>query len=111
MIEDIINYCKDNISMIVVLLLQIIVFIGSLVNSKNGNSTVLLSLMENLPVFISEAEDSGANGTQKFTLVFSRSVVYLASLLGISEQKVVCKYATLISTAIENILSTPEKKG
>lgn len=64
-----------------------------------------------LPGFINEAEELGLSGEAKYLKVFSRSINYLMSVSGKSLEEVTALYAKRINDSIEDILSTPQKKG
>lgn len=111
MIEVIFNFIVENWKVILFLILLLIDVIIDFIRGSKMQTSVLLALVTKLPEFILEAEKTGASGTVKYTKVFGLAVDYLASLTGLSTSKVCAKYSKFIDGEIENILSTPEKKG
>lgn len=111
MLDLIFNFILENWKVIVFLLLLLIDVIVAIVTGNKSKSSVLCSLLIKLPEFINAAEKEFKDGRLKYTKVFSLCLTYLASLTGLSETKVCARYQRLIDNAIENILSTPEKKG
>lgn len=68
-------------------------------------------LLTVLPGYIREAESKYSEGTDKYVYVFNLCIEFLNLLTGDSKQRVIETYTTKINAAIENILSTPQKKG
>lgn len=98
------------ILVICVLSLVLIILILSKLCFKN--SKALLSLLSQLPTFINDAEIKGfTSGEGKLTYVLQCSLSYLMALTGKSAEAVSKKYLDLVKSYIENILSTPQKKG
>lgn len=93
-------------------LCSLIVFIYQIVKGKGSIiKTSMFSLLEKLPLFISDAESKGfADGASKLNYVVSLSCSYLASMLGLDYQAIYVKYAKFITAEIESILTTPQKK-
>lgn len=66
-----------------------------------------------LPLWISEAEQlyPSGHGSDKFSYVFNSALQNLVVSTGLSSKDVIAKYGTLLQKSIEDILSTPIKKG
>lgn len=111
MLDLIFEFILENWKVIVFLLLLLCDVVVAIISGNKGKANILFSLVLKLPEFINAAEKEFKDGSLKYTKVFSLAVDYLASLTGLSQSKVCAKYSMLIDTAIENILSTPEKKG
>lgn len=76
------------------------------------SSKVFVALFTKLPDFINEAEQMGFTaGDNKLQYVLQQSLAYLIVLTGKSAKKIVSQYSSLVSSTIESILSTPQKKG
>lgn len=64
-----------------------------------------------LPGYIAYAEKLYLDGRSKYGYVFNKCIEFLVLLTNESSEEIIKKYATKIDVAIENILSTPQKKG
>lgn len=73
--------------------------------------TIFTKLLEVLPIMIRKAEETGCPGDEKFGLVVTLAINWLCEHTGKKRADIIDEYATRIGSAIENILSTPEKKG
>lgn len=93
--------------------LSIIAILIVILKKKVKINGVFEMVLTVLPNFIREAElkfsDPGS-GTVKYSYVFNKCLELLNLLTGESKQRVIEQYTTKINAAIENILSTPEKK-
>lgn len=110
MFDVIKQFIVDNWSLCVVVIVFVFNLIVTIFGTGKLNVQALVAFLQELPTLIKEAEATHLSGKQKFTFVFSRSVVFLSKLLGLSEDKVRSRYSIYISDMIENILSTPQKK-
>lgn len=81
------------------------------ISKKNNFTSYMLALFQRFPAFIIDAETKGfKDGKSKFNYVFQLAVSYYSQLSGLSYDKVVAREGNTISYAIEDILSTPQKK-
>lgn len=110
MIEFLIEY-KDYILIALAVLFNLILFFISLFVKKKPIDNDLTSLLEVLPDWIKEAEQALTDGKEKYTFVFNRAVKFLMALKDKRFENIVFDYGVLIDNSIENILSTPKKKG
>lgn len=93
-------------------LIFLITLIIDSIKGRSGLCKSMFSLLEHLPSFIIDAENRGfVDGSSKFKYVFQLSVIYLSTLVNKDIDSVVNSYGEFITNSIENILSTPEKKG
>ena len=90
--------------------LTLIVLLVTLLKKKVKINDVFQSVLMVLPEYISLAETMFKDGSSKYSYVFKKCVELLMSLTHQSSQKVIDKYTSMIDSAIENILSTPQKK-
>lgn len=89
----------------------IIAIIVAIKRNKGVTTSAFLSLVIKLPAFIADAEKAGfSDGSYKLNYVMKLSIAYLATLLSKSTDEVTEEYGEMINQAIENILSTPQKK-
>lgn len=113
MFSQILGFLKDNMLLLVELVLSISVILITLLRKKVKISDVFEMVLTVLPGYIREAElkfsDPGS-GTDKYSYVFNKCLELLNLLTGESKQRVIEQYTTKINAAIENILSTPSKK-
>lgn len=105
------NYLKSNWDFLVILLVAIANIIIGLFRKKVKVSDVFSGLLMELPSYINVAEGQALSGEAKYTAVLSMCIRYLMSVTGLSSEECTEKYSVLIDTAIESILSTPQKKG
>lgn len=68
-------------------------------------------LIEHLPEVICTVETSGEDGVHKKAMAYNWAVSYLCDAYDISKKKCVSLYGSRISSAIEDILACPQKKG
>lgn len=71
---------------------------------------VFTKLLLVLPTYILNAESSGQTGEEKLKLVFLDCVEFLHAETNKSTDSIIAKYGASILSAIESILSTPQKK-
>lgn len=97
------------------ILILLLSFIISLVRKRaNSNliDSVKSSLLELLPSFISLAEVSEVPGEDKKTFVINLALDRISSLLGCNLSDTDRAYwVSFISSSLESILSTPQKKS
>lgn len=72
-----------------------------------SEDTIFEQLLETLPTMIRSVEDKGLTGEEKKSLVVSMATTWLNRF----NYKITSSIVNRISESIENILSTPEKKG
>lgn len=80
-------------------------------NKVVQEDTLFTKLLEILPVMIRRAEDTGLDGVNKLTFVIDTAMSWLADYTGKNTACIRATYQERVITAVENILSTPEKKG
>lgn len=93
------------------ILFSFIEFIINLLVFKNKKVNFLELVIEKLPSFINEAESISSDGKFKKEYCLSLALKYLSLLTGKKCEALDKKYSIVISNCIENILSTPQKKG
>lgn len=108
--EQIFTWCLNHWQLLLQLVISIVTFVILLFQKKVKVEDAMAGLLISLPDYIKDAEKSGATGTQKFVIVFQKCLTYLSFATGDSLDVVSACYATQINEAIENILSTPQKK-
>ena len=105
--EFIISHIDSLISLVISLAILLI----AILKKKVKISDVFEMVLTVLPGYISYAEKTYSDGRSKYGYVFNRCVDLLVMLTNDSNEEVIKKYAIKIDIAIENILSTPQKKG
>lgn len=99
---------------IVLIFTAVLEVIASLVviikTPKNKRLQKLLAMSSRIPEFINQAEALIVGASEKKVFVIKRCINYLADALGLSTEKIEKLYLTDISEAIEDVLSTPQKK-
>lgn len=100
--------CISIFNVFVVILFNIIIFV---INNKKSLNIILWKCLARLPELISSSELLGGTGEMKFSRVFAAILDDLCTSLNIDEKVAVTKYGSIINSQIENILSTPQKKG
>lgn len=73
--------------------------------------TIFENLLLMLPTLIKQAEESGGTGSDKKALVLSYALNWLVSFTSKTFEEIKSLYADRVSRAVEEILSTPQKKG
>lgn len=111
--ERIIDFVTNHWELIALCLLSLTNILVGLLKKNKVIDNNLTGLLTQLPCIISDAEKSfgAGNGTEKLKYVFKQCVLYLVNVTGDPAEKVIQVYGTTITTAIENILATPNKKG
>ena len=109
------DFIVDNwyylLSILILLLSFIISFVRKRANSNLVDS-VKSSLLELLPSFISLAEVSEVPGEDKKNFVINLALDRISSLLGCKLSDADKSYwVSFISSSLESILSTPQKKS
>lgn len=111
----ILDFIIDNWYYLLSILILLLSFIISLVRKRaNSNlvDSVKSSLLELLPSFISLAEVSEVPGADKKTFVINLALDRISSLLGCKLSDADKSYwVSYISSCLESILSTPQKKS
>lgn len=111
----ILDFIFDNWYYILSILILLLSFIISLVRKRaNSNlvDSVKSSLLELLPSFISLAEVSEVPGEDKKNFVINLALDRISSLLGCKLSDADKSYwVSFISSSLESILSTPQKKS
>lgn len=111
----ILDFIVDNWYYLLSILILLLSFIISIVRKRvNSNlvDSVKSSLLELLPSFISLAEVSEVPGEDKKNFVINLALDRISSLLGCKLSDADKSYwVSFISTSLESILSTPQKKS
>ena len=113
--EEVKNFLLQNWQFILTAALLIATFIIALIKGlKKGLSIsdILLGyLLDQVPMCINTAEGTGMTGEEKRVQVLNNALTYAAKQLGrkLNEQEAALIVAH-VSTKIEEILSTPQKK-
>lgn len=111
----ILDFIVDNWYYLLSILILLLSFIISLVRKRaNSNlvDSVKSSLLELLPSFISLAEVSDVPGEDKKNFVINLALDRISSLLGCKLSDADKSYwVSFISSSLESILSTPQKKS
>ena len=111
----VLDFIFDNWYYLLSILILLLSFIISLVRKRaNSNlvDSVKSSLLELLPSFISLAELSEVPGEDKKTFVINLALDRISSLLGCKLSDADKSYwVSYISSSLESILSTPQKKS
>ena len=111
----ILDFLVDNWYYLLSILILLLSFIISIVRKRaNSNliDSVKSSLLELLPSFISLAEVSEVPGEDKKNFVINLALDRISSLLGCKLSDADKSYwVSFISSSLESILSTPQKKS
>ena len=111
----VLDFICDNWYYLLSILILLLSFIISLVRKRaNSNliDSVKSSLLELLPSFISLAEVSEVPGEDKKNFVINLALDRISSLLGCKLSDADKSYwVSFISSSLESILSTPQKKS
>ncbi len=111
----ILDFILDNWYYLLSILILLLSFIISIVRKRaNSNlvDSVKSSLLELLPSFISLAEVSEVPGEDKKNFVINLALDRISSLLGCKLSDADKSYwVSFISSSLESILSTPQKKS
>ena len=108
--NDFLKFICDHCHVIIESVLTLIVLFVTLFRKKVKINDVFTSVLLVLPDLINEAEASGLTGSEKYSFVFNRCVSLLTSIAHSDSKSIITKYTAEINAAIENILSTPQKK-
>lgn len=113
--DFVLDFIVDNWYYLLSILILLLSFIVSLVRKRaNSNliDSVKSSLLELLPSFISLAEVSEVPGEDKKNFVINLALDRISSLLGCKLSDADKSYwVSFISSSLESILSTPQKKS
>ena len=111
----ILDFIVDNWYYLLSILILLLSFIISLVRKRANTNlvdSVKSSLLELLPSFISLAEVSEVPGEDKKNFVINLALDRISSLLGCKLSDADKSYwVSFISSCLESILSTPQKKS
>lgn len=112
---EFLNWClsflRRNWKWFLPLCVDLVVFLVLLLKKKVKVVDVFSMVLTKLPVFINRAEELYSNGDDKLKYVLSCAVSLLAAENGSNVTDILEKYGDLLINAIEEILSTPHKKG
>ena len=105
---DLFKLICDGVSIALSLLCVLVLFLKK--NKILLKDTAFEKIIVTLPSLIQCAESLFTKGSEKKTYVMSVSFSLLSKLLSLSPEEVARDYGDRISSAIENILETPQKK-
>lgn len=111
MIDFLYAHWKAIVLLIVALIEVIASFVVIIKLPKNKVLTAFKEIVIRLPEFVNEAESLMVGANRKKMFVIKRCFSVLASFTGFSDEKIEKLYFDDISKLIEDILSTPQKKG
>lgn len=104
------QFVCDHYHAIIELVLLISVLFVTIFKKKVNINSVFEEVLGMLPYFIVEAESKFTSGQDKFGYVFNRCIDLIQCLTHQDKSKILDEYTAIINTAIENILTTPQKK-
>ncbi len=90
--------------------LLITVTLITIFKKKVKVSDVFTQVLLVLPEFICLAEREFSDGPSKYSYVFNKCIELLMSITHLKQEEVIDQYTAKIDSAIENMLSTPQKK-
>lgn len=108
--SDFLNFIREHSHAIIELVLLICVLFVTLFRKKVKVHDTFEIVLLTLPDFINEAESLNLSGSDKFAFVFNKCVGLIQDLTHKKGSEVLDEYSSLINEAIENILTTPQKK-
>lgn len=112
MMDEIFKFLRENKEIIMIsisLISGVLTIVFTLLGEKYKLYKKVVSVIGMLPGFINEAEALDVPGSSKYQFVINKVFEQL-ELIGISKTVAAKKYIALIDSAIEQILSTPQKK-
>lgn len=112
MIDEVLKFLSQNKEIIMIcisLISGVLTIIFSFLGEKFLRFKKIASVIGMLPGFINEAESLPVPGYSKYQFVINK-VFEQFELIGINKSVAAKKYIALIDSAIEQILSTPQKK-
>lgn len=108
--DDFLKFVCDHSHVIIESVLTLVVLFVTLFKKKVKIDDVFKQVLVVLPDFIQLAEKQFSDGSMKYSFVFNKCIEFLMSLTHQDQKKVIDIYTAMIDSAIENILSTPQKK-
>lgn len=109
--DCLIDFLRRNWKWLLPCICTFVSFIVLLFKKKVKIKDVFSMVLMKLPSFINLAEEAASSGEEKFSFVFTACLSLLCDALGCSMAEAESKYGALVTNAIEEILSTPQKKG
>lgn len=114
--EAFVEFLRENWRFLVELLCLVLSIILLLLKKKNKvviSSSVISDVLVNLPAYIEHAEEKygSGHGNEKLKFVMSEAIKFLEIETGLSTADILRSYGETLILNIENILSTPQKKG
>lgn len=106
MIKDFLIQNWYYLALIVIALVNMLLLIFRRAKAVSED-TIFEQLLETLPTMIRSVEDKGLTGEEKKSLVVSMATTWLNRF----NYKITASIVSRIGDCVENILSTPEKKG
>lgn len=101
--------CEHYYAIIELVLLLSVLFVMIFKKKVKIHDTFEIVLFT-LPDIIVEAESKYTDGPSKFGYVFNRCIELIQFITHQEKQKILDEYTSLVNEAIENILTTPQKK-
>ena len=112
--DDVLKFLMDNWQSLVVIALSLVTMLVSIFRRKvtlDIPVEIIDDVLVKLPGWIADAESCNIAGPSKLQQVVNKACEYLAQKLNIRYYKALSLYSDFIESCVENILSTPTKKG
>lgn len=105
-----VQFLVDNWRWLICILAGVLSVIFTIFKRPKVVESALAYALEKLPSYIQFYECVG-NGPEKLKKVLLAVITDISKHTGLDAEKVTKLYGSILSTAIENILSCPQKKG
>lgn len=109
--DVILKFVCDHSHVIIESVLTIAVLFVTIFKKKVILKDTFEIVLLTLPDLINQAETLKLKGSDKFSYVFNKCVLLIQGITHKKASQIIDEYSALINEAIENILSTPQKKG
>lgn len=109
--EKILEFCGQNWQFLVCVLVAVFEAIVLFIRTKKSKLLLFQDIVSSLPSFIKDAEEVGESGENKLLYVLDRAIALLEVHTGQKRSVLLKAYSDLIIDKVEEILSTPQKKG
>lgn len=110
----VLNFLKDYGNLIITgigLVVGLITLVIMLVKNKLKLTDILGKIYPVITQYINEAEELETDGKAKWCYVMQKCLVYICQITGKPIDQVSEKFRVILDATIEDILSTPQKKG
>lgn len=104
------DFLVNHYRVLILLVLNLIYFIILFCKKKVKIDDISKQVLMLIPEFINIAEVKFQDGAEKYSYVFNRCIELLHTLTHRSAASLTEEYTAFIDSAIENVLSTPQKK-